>query len=229
MEFFKNYFLTVKGILFSPKEFFEEVSWDSGWKEPIIFFSVSAAIFALAMSLMASTFISLMAALSPAIAQELREMGLPLYMLVYFLSVFVSAFIGSHIISAATTFALHMLGGKGSFQRTYMALSCAWVVLLYEWVPFIGWIASLYFFYLAYLGLSKAHEVSGWRGIAGLLLGPGTLAVVVGTVMFFAFMGMFFSAMNHAGGDDGSYMQRMYEENPEARKIMDRYRKGSED
>lgn len=221
MEFLKNYFLTVKGILLSPKTFFSEIEWDSGWKEPLIFFSFSALIFALALSTTMTMFVSFLANSSPAVAAELKETGLLLYFLIYLGFSFGSMLISSQIISASTTFALHFLGGTGSFQRTFTALSCCWVVLLFSWIPLIGWIPALYFFYLAWLGLAKAHEVPGWKAITALVLGPGLVFGSIAIILVVTGLGLLFGTAR----DESDGGRLFNTSSPHMKEIMERYRK----
>ncbi len=222
MEYLRNFAITVKGILLSPKLFFDEISWDMGWKDPNLFFLTCAAVHAAALSFTASTIISMFAVTSPALADELKHMGgLPVYFFIYFGVVLLASYIGSHVISFTTTIALHLLGGSGSFQRTYTALSCCWVVLLYDWIPVLGWFAGLYFFYLAFQGLAKAHNVSGWKGILALMLGPGCIAVLIGVIMLIGFLSTVFKIMDI--NDDSM------PKDPGMRRIMEQYQDKHED
>ncbi|MBX9688807.1 MAG: YIP1 family protein [Candidatus Obscuribacterales bacterium] len=184
MEFLKNFALTVKGIVLTPKIFFDQIEWDSGWKEPLTFLSICAAVFALANATAFTSTLCGLAAVQPIIANEINTMGVHTFFLTSFGVSFIFTLIGSLAISFASTIAMHFLGGTGNFQRTYTALSCAWVVLLVQWIPFIGFLFSLYFFYLAAHGMAKAHNVPVWKGAVAPLIGTTAITICLGILAF---------------------------------------------
>ena len=208
--------------MFQPREFFEGITWDGGWRDPLLFFAVCAAAYSLMLSTVLTLTLGGFAASDPQFPAEVKGMIFPGYFVISFLALFVCAMLGSLTMSFVTTIALHFLGGTGSFQRTYTVLSCCWIVMLVTWIPLIGWIPGLYFFYLAYLGLSKAHEVPGWKGIAGLFIGPGVLTLVVGGLLVVATILQVVSAVGRGVTDPRSLNEPA---DPAMRAIMDRYSK----
>jgi len=178
VDFISNFLDTVKALVINPKTFFDQIDWDSGWKEPIIFFAVCSTVYALGSAICISATVN--STLSYLRSVGADTSGFPPSSFAFgtiFLFSFASSLIGSQIFSFATAFSLHLMGGTGTLQRTYLALACCWVVMLVVWIPFIGWIPGLYFFYLAYLGLAKAHSVPGWKALLGILLGSISVAV----------------------------------------------------
>lgn len=222
MQFFENFLVTVKGILLSPNRFFEEITWDSGWKESIVFFAICLGIFALALSIGFTWIFNATFLQEPAVLAALKEMGFPYrhVFLMYLVFFFGSGMIGSQLISFATTIALHLLGGTGSMQRTFTALSCCWSVLLFEWIPLVGWLGGLYFFYLAYVALAKAHNVPGWKGLASLFLGTGAIWLLFAAIIFVAGLS---SVHPYAYGPDPREIH-----DPATRALIERYRAHSE-
>ncbi len=221
MEFISNFALTAKAIVLHPKQFFDDITWDCGWREPLSFFAVCAGAFSLMLSLVLTFCVNQFAAIDPQIAVALRETTSLGYFAICFAVLFVGAMLGSLLISFFTTVALHFLGGKGSFQRTYLALSCCWIVMFVSWIPLVGWIPALYFFYLAYIALSKAHEIPGWKGLVGLVVGPGCVTLVVGGIMVVATIMQLTSAFNSV--NEANHFVETGD--PGMREIMDRYRK----
>lgn len=171
---------------------------DAGWKDSFIFFCMSAGVFAFAISTTATVIFCIAAKEEPAIAAELAHMGgIPVYFMIYFGACLLSSLLSSQVISAATTIVLHFFGGKGTFQRTFTVLSCCWVVLLFSWIPLIGLLGALYFFYLAYLGLARAHEVPGWKGILSLFIATGTLSFLAFCVISISVISAFTNMMKN--------------------------------
>lgn len=225
MEFIKNFGLTAKEIVLRPNNFFSEITWDGGWKDPLVFFAVCAGLYSLFLSTTLTIVVNWISSLDPAIASELRSMGSGLYFFIAFVTMFVGALFGSLLISFCTTIALHLLGGTGTFQRTYTVLSCCWIVMLITWIPFVGWLAGLYFFYMAVAGLTRAHNVPAWKALTGLFLGPGTILLFIGGVL----VAMTFASV--VAGVNGERSMFRESADPGMREIMNRYAKkeGSED
>ena len=89
--------------------------------------------------------------------------------------------------------------------------------MIYTWIPVLGWAAGLYFFYLAYLGLAKAHDVPGWKGILGLCLGTSAICAAIGAFFCVSLFNYFSYVMNHADNDSFNT------HDPAMQKIMERY------
>lgn len=189
MDFLANFFTTVKALVLQPRTFFNEIEWDCGWKDPILFFTVCSAVYALGTALCINSVTnSKLEYIRSMTAGTIDLPGTNFSFLPVFGITFILALLCSQIFSFATAVCLHLLGGSGTLQRTYLALACCWVVMLVDWIPLIGWIPGLYFFYLAYLGLARAHEVPGWKAIIGITL--GSVSVVLSTMALCALVGL---------------------------------------
>jgi hypothetical protein len=209
-----SYFLTVKAIVTSPREFFQQMDKDGGWLEPFIFFLTSAAINAfLGVSLMLGVVHAILASVSPGSLELFSELNPLLLAFVWFQAQLLCMIAGSFILSFAITIAMHFLGGTGNFLSTYRVLSCCWVVLLVSWIPVIGGLLGLYFFVPAWFGLSKAHELDGWKALLGVF--AGTFAATV--VAFLLCLPL--SAMHAAGPDSAD---SLWQKAP--KDLLDQYR-----
>jgi hypothetical protein len=84
---------------------------------------------------------------------------------------------------------LMMLGGANkSYEGTYKVLCYSNCANLLAFVPCIGSIAALVFFYIAsIIGLQKVHGTETWKAAVAMIL-PGALCclVLVGSFVFIA-------------------------------------------
>lgn len=172
-----RFFLTVRAIVLSPKDFFENMTDEGGWLEPFKFFLCCASVYAFMTSLTGFSLIHWLARLYPEIALDFNGMQALLLFFIHFQALLLLMIASSFVISLASMMALHFLGGNGSYESTYRVLSCCWVVLLVSWIPLIGLLAGLYFFVLVWHGLSKVHEIEGWKAIAGVLGGSTAVSL----------------------------------------------------
>jgi hypothetical protein len=182
--FLTDFAVTAKEVLLNPRGFFDQISTDGGWAEPLRFMCVCAGVFAIMSSVLATGFVTRFAG----------EMGLPAVSgLLYFagtcLTIFLGVMVGSFFMSGAITVVLHFLGGKGTFASTYRVLACCWVVLLFSWIPVIGWLGGLYMFVLVWYGVRKAHDVPGWKAVISVLVGPCALTAVSTVLLLLASTG----------------------------------------
>lgn len=179
LDLISNFFMAVKTSVLSPRVYFNEIIDNGSWLEPFTFFSICASVYSLMSLATGFSFIGLIAKANPDMPLP-SGMTSPLFFFICFLSYLLAMMIGSFVLSFATTVLLNMLGGKAGFQATYRVMSACWVVLLVSWIPFVGPLLGLYFFVLAWIGLSKEHEIPGWKSMLGVLGGSlGTTVVSV--------------------------------------------------
>jgi hypothetical protein len=94
---------------------------------------------------------------------------------------------------------LHLLvmlivgSNNAGFEGTFRVISYSSVTLLVSWIPFIGWIASLYGIYLAIVGVREVHDTTTGRAALAVLI-PAIvvfllvliLITLVGAALFFS-------------------------------------------
>lgn len=184
-----NFLLTVKAILLSPRVFFDQMisSGEGDWLETFYFFCVCAAIHAFMYVFMGYSVIHAIAEIHPFLLKLFQSIESPLFLFVLFMSSFLMPVFGSFIVSSATNFIAKALGGKGNNLDTYKVIACSSVVLLYSWIPYIGGPLSLYYFALVWIGISRAHELRGWKTFFSIYGGSTVYAAVSAITIFTVF------------------------------------------
>ncbi len=89
--------------------------------------------------------------------------------------------------------ALVVGSGHAGFGATFRIIAYSSVTSLVGWVPFIGWIASLYRLYLATVGIREMHRTTTGKALVVVLL-PAILILVLVVVLVGASAIVFFRA-----------------------------------
>jgi hypothetical protein len=101
----------------------------------------------------------------------------------------IGLFIGAGILQLLV---MVIVGSRNSgYEATFRVAAYTSVVNLVSWIPFIGWIASLYGIYLAIVGIREVHTTTTGKAalvvlipVAVLLFIFLVLAIVVGVAIF---------------------------------------------
>ena len=101
----------------------------------------------------------------------------------------IGLFIGAGILYLLV---MVIVGSRNSgYEATFRVAAYTSVVNLVSWIPFIGWIASLYGIYLAIVGIREVHTTTTGKAalvvlipVAVLLFVFVVLAIVVGVAIF---------------------------------------------
>jgi hypothetical protein len=83
--------------------------------------------------------------------------------------------------------------GHSGFGATFRIIAYSSVTSLVGWIPFIGWIASLYRLYLATVGIREMHATTTGKALLVVLL-PAILILVLVVVLAGASAIIFFRA-----------------------------------
>jgi hypothetical protein len=83
--------------------------------------------------------------------------------------------------------------GHSGFGATFRIIAYSSVTSLVGWIPFIGWIASLYRLYLATVGIRETHATTTGKALLVVLL-PAILILVLVVVVAGASAIIFFRA-----------------------------------
>jgi hypothetical protein len=83
--------------------------------------------------------------------------------------------------------------GQSGFGATFRIIAYSSVTSLVGWIPFIGWIASLYRLYLATVGIREMHRTTTGKALLVVLL-PAILILVLVVVVAGASAIIFFRA-----------------------------------
>jgi hypothetical protein len=99
-------------------------------------------------------------------------------------------------LTALVTHLLVMIvvgSGHSGFGATFRIVAYSSVTSLVGWIPFIGWLASLYRLYLATVGIREMHGTTMGRALLVVLL-PAILILVLVVVLVGASAIVFFRA-----------------------------------
>ena len=83
--------------------------------------------------------------------------------------------------------------GHSGFGATFRIVAYSSVTSLFGWIPFIGWIASLYRLYLATVGIREMHATTTGKALLVVLL-PAILILVLVLVLVSASAIVYFRA-----------------------------------
>ena len=107
----------------------------------------------------------------------------------------VAAAVGVFLTALVTHLLVVLVVGSGhsGFGATFRIVSYSSVTALVGWVPFIGWIFSLYRLYLATVGIREMHGTTTGRALFVVLL-PAVLVLVLVLVVVGASAVVYFRA-----------------------------------
>ncbi len=93
---------------------------------------------------------------------------------------------------------LHLLvmlivgSGNSGFEATFRVGAYAAVTSLVSWIPFIGWIASLYGIYLAIVGVREVHATTTQKAALVVLI-PAAVVILLALILIAVGAALFFS------------------------------------
>jgi hypothetical protein len=92
--------------------------------------------------------------------------------------------VGVFLTALLTHLLVVLVAGSGhsGFGATFRVVAYSSVTSLVGWVPFVGWIASLYRLYLATVGIREMHATTTGRALLVVLL-PAILVLVLVVVV----------------------------------------------
>jgi hypothetical protein len=189
VKLFPAFFTTIREVLFEPGPTFARLPIKGQLMRPTTFYLMLLVIqYALAY-LFYAIYIPFMGA-----TNDLQRLGVSVGMaeiILPFGLLFLAAMaIGFNFVAAGIFhLILMMLGGANkSYEGTYKVLCYSNCAHLLAFVPCVGSIAALVFFYIAsIIGLQKVHGTETWKAAVAMIL-PGALCclVLVGSFIFIA-------------------------------------------
>jgi len=107
----------------------------------------------------------------------------------------VAAAVGIFLTALVTHLLVVLVAGPGhsGFGATFRIVSYSSVTGLVGWIPFVGWIFSLYRLYLATVGIREMHGTSTGRALLVVLL-PAILVLALVVVVVGAWALVYFRA-----------------------------------
>jgi hypothetical protein len=102
----------------------------------------------------------------------------------------IGLFIGAGILHLLV---MLIVGSRNAgFEGTFRVVAYSSVTSLVSWLPFIGWIASLYGIYLAIVGIREVHTTTTGKAALVVLI-PAAVVLVLILILIAAGMALFFS------------------------------------
>lgn len=107
----------------------------------------------------------------------------------------IAAAVGIFLTALVTHLLVILVVGSGhaGFGATFRVISYSSVTGLVGWIPFIGWIFSLYRLYLATVGIREMHATTTGKALLAVLL-PAILILVLVLIVVGASAVLFFRA-----------------------------------
>ena len=107
----------------------------------------------------------------------------------------IAAAVGIFLTALVTHLLVILVVGAGhaGFGATFRIISYSSVTGLAGWIPFIGWIFSLYRLYLATVGIREMHATTTGKALLVVLL-PAILILVLVLIVVGASAVLFFRA-----------------------------------
>jgi len=192
---------TVKGVLFSPGEFFGKMGFEAGARDPLLFGILTGSIGSMFESFWSFLFWLLIGKTGgiwgvfwPFLSMSEGQIdrfttGLLFVLQMVFSPLLIALTI---LITSGITHVLLLMTGAGKhrFEATLRVVSYAQATQIWGVVPIVGGIvANLWFLVVQVIGLREIHETTYWRIIAAFLI-PFVLvfAVIVVVMIFFFFV-----------------------------------------
>jgi hypothetical protein len=170
---------TVQRVVLQPVDFFRSISRQGDFINPLIFAIICYEVFAMLSGLLAVAGIGGQRGFGQFITSLILA---PIFAAI-------GLFIGAGILHLLVM--LIVGSGNSGFEATFRVGAYAAVTSLVSWIPFIGWIASLYGIYLAIVGIREVHATTTGRAALVVLI-PAAIVLlivflVIGAAAFFIF------------------------------------------
>jgi hypothetical protein len=181
----------VRRVAFRPAAFFAGLPRQGGLLGPLVFALVCIEVSAILVGLL--TFLGVPGGMTSLFGAR-GDQGF-----LAFLGGLVLAPIAGAVGVFLTALLTHLLvvlvvgSGHSGFGATFRVVAYSSVTSLVGWVPFVGWIASLYRLYLATVGIREMHATTTGRALLVVLL-PAILVLVLVVVVVGASAIVFFRA-----------------------------------
>ena len=181
----------VRRVVFQPTAFFAGLPRQGSFLNPLVFALICIEISVILVGLL--TFIDVPGGITWLFGAR-GDQGF-----LAFLGGLVIAPIAGAVGIFLTALVTHLLvilvvgSGHSGFGSTFRIVAYSSVTSLVGWIPFIGWLASLYRLYLATVGIREMHATTTGRALLVVLL-PAILILVLVVVLAGASAIVFFRA-----------------------------------
>jgi hypothetical protein len=169
----QTFISTVRGVVLQPASFFSGILRQGDFINPLIF-----AIICYEVSAILGGLLRLI-----GIGTDLGFGGFIASIILAPIGTAIALFIGAGILHLLV---MLIVGSRNSgFEATFRVGAYAAVTSLVSWIPFIGWIASLYGIYLAIVGIREVHTTTTGKAALVVLI-PAIVVVLLIVILVFA-------------------------------------------
>jgi hypothetical protein len=181
----------VRRVAFRPAAFFAGLPRQGGLLGPLVFALVCIEVSAILVGLL--TFLGVPGGMTSLFGAR-GDQGFLAFLGGLVLAPIAGA-VGVFLTALLTHLLVVLVAGSGhsGFGATFRVVAYSSVTSLVGWVPFVGWIASLYRLYLATVGIREMHATTTGRALLVVLL-PAILVLVLVVVVVGASAIVFFRA-----------------------------------
>lgn len=162
-----GYFQTATRCLLTPSAFFSKLPLRDGYLNPILFAAFTGVVSFVVVYLFVSLF-----------GGRIGLLGLLLGMSFIFVGSLIFVPIGIGIWSGILHVVLYLLGGaKEGYQATFRVVSYSSVTGLFNAIPVVGTLASLWGLVLTVIGLRETHKTTTGKSVAAVLIPVGVVVL----------------------------------------------------
>jgi hypothetical protein len=176
----QSFISTVQRVVLQPVDFFRGVPRRGDFINPLIFAIICYEIYAIVGALLRLIGIGTDVGFGGFIAAIVLA---PIYAAI-------GLFIGAGILHLLVM--LIVGSGNSGYEATFRVGAYAAVTSLVSWIPFIGWIASLYGIYLAIVGVREVHATTTGKAALVVLI-PAAVVILLVLILVAVGAALFFS------------------------------------
>jgi hypothetical protein len=176
----QSFISTVQRVVLQPVDFFRGIKRQGDFINPLIFAIICYVVFTILSGLFALA----------GIGGQQGFGGFIISLILAPIFAAIGLFIGAGILHLLVM--LIVGSGNTGYEATFRVGAYAAVTSLVSWIPFIGWIASLYGIYLAIVGIREVHGTTTGKAALVVLIPAAVIIllvlilVAVGAALFFS-------------------------------------------
>jgi hypothetical protein len=171
---------TVQRVVLQPADFFRGILRRGDFLNPLIFALICYEIYAILGGILRLVGIGADVGFGGFIAAIVLA---PIYAAI-------GVFIGAGILHLLVM--LIVGSANAGFEGTFRVISYSWATFLVSWIPFIGWIASLYGIYLGIVGIREVHTTTTGKAALVVLI-PAAVVILLALILVAIGAALFFN------------------------------------
>jgi hypothetical protein len=176
----QTFISTVQRVVLQPVDFYRGIMRQGDFINPLIFAIICYEVFTILSGLLGLI----------GIGQQQGFGGFIVSLILAPIFAAIGLFIGAGILHLLV---MLIVGSRNSgYEATFRVGAYAAVTSLVSWIPFIGWIASLYGIYLAIVGVREVHNTTTGKAALVVLI-PAAVVILLILILIAVGAALFFS------------------------------------